>query len=682
MARNNNRENEKPAEGAISARKEDTGSGNLSPGEKNNPFARRQSAPRPTEADYLQRDANEQATREMERIMQSPSAAFGERPEEGETNGFSAIGGPIGKEHVRQAYQTLLKYKTGKANLERRIVENEEWYKLNQWGMMPDKRREVRPVSAWLFNCIANKHADAMDNFPEPNILPREEEDKAEAEVLTAIIPVVLDQNDFEQTYSDIWTYKLKAGTGVYGVFWDPEKLNGIGDISVVKVDLLNLFWEPGITDIQRSAHLFHVQLTDNEQLLEEYPQLKDKLSTPTVDVAKYRYDDTVDTSEKSLVVDWYYHRRVGTRKILHMCKFVNEEILFASENDPQYAERGWYDHGMYPFVFDPMYEVEGSPAGFGYIDIGKGTQTYISRCDQVILENALFNARPRYFINAAGSVNEAEFSDSTQDLVHVDGNLGQDSVQPIEGRVLPNIYYEVLAGKINELKETTGNRDVNTGGTTSGATAASAIAAMQEAGGKLARDNSKGSYRAYRRMILMVIELIRQFYEMPRQFRIIGVNGAMRFVNYTNAHLQMQRAAMSFGIPEMEQMTRLPIFDVAVSPQKSNPYSKASQNEMALQLYTAGFFNPMNSQSALMCLDMMDINRKEELMQKIAQQGMMFQQVMALQQAAMAAAPPEEGNPAQAPKDFGKDPGQNGNPQESTITRKARARAAESSSL
>ena len=118
---------------------------------------------------------------------------------------------PIGKTQVQTAYQTLIKYKEGKANLEQKIIDNEQWYKLRHWECMRDKKKDIQPTSAWLFNCIANKHADAMDNFPSPNVLPREEGDKAEAEMLSSIIPVVLDQNEFEQTYSDVWHYKLKA---------------------------------------------------------------------------------------------------------------------------------------------------------------------------------------------------------------------------------------------------------------------------------------------------------------------------------------------------------------------------------------------------------------------------------------------------------------------------------------
>ena len=543
---------------------------------------------------------------------------------------MGAVKQPIGKTQVQEAYQTLLKYKQGKANLEQKIIDNEQWYKIRHWECMRDPKKDIQPASAWLFNCIANKHADAMDNFPSPNILPREEGDKGEAEMLSSIIPVVLDQNEFEQTYSDVWNYKLKAGTGVYGVFWDNSKLNGLGDISIKKIDLINLFWESGITDIQKSRNVFHVELADNDMLVGAYPQLAGKLGESTLDISKYVYDDSVDTSNKSAVIDWYYKKNLNGRTVLHYCKFVNDEVLFATENNPQFAERGWYDHGEFPFIFDVLFPVEGSPAGFGYIDIGKDAQTYIDRGNQAIMMNMLSNAKPRHFIRTDGSVNEEEYADMTKDFIHVDGTLGQDSILPVQGKPLNDIYVTVLNNKIDELKETTGNRDISTGGTTSGVTAASAIAAMQEAGSKLSRDNSKSAYRAYRKMIVMVIELIRQFYDMPRCFRIMGNNGAARFVEYSNANIQAQPIVNEFGV---EMGGRIPLFDIEITAQKQSPYSKMAQNELALQFYQVGFFNPQMSDQALACLDMMDFDRKQFIMQKVAQNGTMYQQMLMMQQ-------------------------------------------------
>jgi hypothetical protein len=583
---------------------------------------RRQSAPRPT------------AESEAQRLMQQKQAQMMQGQgmnANGAMDGFQALAQVIGKEQIHEANLTLQRYKQGKANLEKRIIDNEQWYKLRHWECMRDQKQEVQPTSAWLFNCIANKHADAMDNFPSPNILPREEGDKAEAEKLTSIVPVVLDQCDFEQVYSDVWTYKLKSGTGVYGVFWDKSKLNGLGDISVKKIDLINLFWESGITDIQMSRNLFHVELADNDLLISAYPQLSGKLGTATLDIKKYVYDDSVDTNNKSCVVDWYYKKNQNGRTVLHYCKFVNDEVLFATENDPNFAERGWYDHGQYPFIFDPLYTVEGTPAGFGYIDVGKDAQAYIDRGNQAIMKNMLFNAKPRFFVRTDGGVHEEDFIDTNKDLIKVDGNLGQDSIMPVQSNNLPEIYVSVLNNKIDEMKETTGNRDISTGGTTSGVTAASAIAAMQEAGSKLSRDNNKASYRAFRKLVLMVIELIRQFYDMPRCFRIMGENGAARFIQYSNAGIVPQsQGGMEMGI---DMGYRLPLFDIEITAQKASPYSKMSQNELALQFFGAGFFNPQIADQALACLEMMDFDRKQFIMQKIAQNGTMFQQMMQMQQ-------------------------------------------------
>ena len=579
-------------------------------------MARRQSAPRPTAQSELQR-------MQMASPMTAPNGAV---------DGFRALAQVIGKEQIHEARLTLQKYKEGKANLEQKVIESEQWYKLRNWECMrkSNKSDQVEPVSGWLFNSIANKHADAMDNFPTPNILPREEGDKPEAEMLTSIIPVILQQNDFEDTYDIEVDDKLKGGTGIYGVFWDASKLNGLGDISIEHEDLLSLFWQPGITDIQKSRHLFHVDLRDNDILISEYPQLEGKLGSSTLDISQYIYDDNVDTTTKSAVIDWYYKKRQGNNTVLHYCKFVNDEVLFATENEPEKYPKGWYDHGMYPYVFDPLFRMKGTPCGFGYIDVAKSAQEYIDRGNQAIMMNMLANAKPRHFIRSDGSVNEQEYADMTKDFVHVDGQLGQDSILPIQGKPLNNVYVQIIKDKVDELKETTGNRDISTGGTTSGVTAASAIAAMQEAGSKLSRDTSKASYRAYRKIILMVIELIRQFYDMPRCFRIMGENGAARFVEYSNAGILPQGQGVEMGV---DMGYRVPMFDIEITAQKQSPYSKMSQNEMALQFYGAGFFNPQMADQALACLDMMDFDRKEFIMQKIAQNGGMYQQMLMMQQ-------------------------------------------------
>ena len=51
--------------------------------------------------------------------------------------------------------------------------------------------------------------------------------------------------------------------------------------------------------------------------------------------------------------------------------------------------------------------------------------------------------------------------------------------------------------------------------------TAASAIAALQEAGSKLSRDMLKSSYRSFAKECYFIIDLMRQFYDESRVYRI-----------------------------------------------------------------------------------------------------------------------------------------------------------------
>nr|DAF39358.1 MAG TPA: portal protein [Caudoviricetes sp.] len=558
--------------------------------------------------------------------------------------GSEAAAQPIGLAQIRAAMETLKKYKAGKSALETRVIACEQWWKLQHWQEMSPSGNPYDPQwrSAWLFNVIMGKHADAVAAFPEPAIRPREPDDREEAAMLTSIVPVILEQNDFEEVYSDSCWTKMKQGTLVWGVFWDSAKLNGLGDVSVREIDILNLFWEPGVTDIQKSKNLFFVELVDNEVLKQRYPQVGDTLRSDNTFVSKYKTDDQVDTTNKSLVVDWYYKKLVDGKSVLHFCKFVGEVVLAATENDPQ-MQNGLYDDGEYPFVVDALFPVKGSVAGYGYIDIGKSAQEQIDLLNQAILKNSVMASTPRWFIRSDGSINEREYADWRKPFVHADGTLGQDSVMPITVNPLSANYISVIQNKIEELKWTTGNTDVNNGSVSSGVTAASAIAALQEASGRSSKDATRSAYRAYARLIRMVIERIRQFYDLPRKFRIRGQLGADKYVSYSNKNLKQQELLGLGG----DVTWRKPVFDIEVSAQKSSEYTRLSQNELAIQFYQLGFFDPTRTDQALAVLDMMDFDGKDEIAQKIAQNGTLQQELASWQQMALALA--ERFDPAMA---------------------------------
>lgn len=627
---------------------------------------------------------------------------------------------PVDGERLRKFTVELQKYKTGKASVESRAIAAENWWKLRNQAEIEKQTQGLtgfEAKSGWLHNVIVAKHADATEAFPEPNILAREPGDVEEAGMLSKIIPVVLETNKFEEVYSDNQWQKLKTGTGIYKVYWDADKLNGLGDIAIKRVNILNIFWEPGITDIQDSKYVFHTAVMDKDTLESMYPQLKDKLKTTDFTPAKFQTDDAVTTENKAVVIDVYYKTFEDGKTVLHYCKYVGDEILYSTENEeamqnsaaametaammqqptqtqpmpdapmpnqqytdtgagaalpaqtteqytgagdipagieaaggttlgmmppmpgagamptpPQPVHHGLYDHGLYPFVFDTLFPIEGSPCGYGFIDLCQNSQMQIDIMQTAFLKNTMVGAMPRYFQRMDGAINEEEFLNLDNPVVHVNGNLGEDSIRPIDYRALSGNYLDMRTSMINELRETSGNTEASNGVISSGVTAASAIAALQEASGKGSRDSSRSSYRAYSRIVNLCIELIRQFYDMPRQFRITGKLGAETFVRYSNENIKMQ----------MEQSgnimyARLPEFDIKVSPAKRSSYSRITQNEMALQFYRLGFFNPDMTDQALACCYMMDFDNKDTVMQMINYNGTMRQELAQLQQYALA---------------------------------------------
>lgn len=532
----------------------------------------------------------------------------------------------IGKQEIQEAYQVLQEYKKGKATLEQTIVDNEKFWKGRHWdaASRKDGNSTSKPVSQWLFNCIINKHADAMDSYPEAICLPREAGDEKSAETLTNIIPAVMEYNRFKKVYSDNWWYKLKHGFCVYGVFWDNSANDNKGDVVIKSVDALNLFWEPGITDIQKSKHLFILDLVDIDNLKEKYPKIEFK-GGESDDLKQYVFDDDVDTTNKALVVDWYYKK--GGK--LHYCKFCEENVLFATENEKGF-DNGWYDDGKYPVVIDRLFPEAGTIYGFGFIAVEKDPQLFIDKLDENIMNHSHIASKPRYFASQSAAVNEEEFLDLSKSIVHVDGNIDDNRLKPIQVYNIPGYMMNFRQAKIDELKETSSNRDFSQGGTAGGVTSGAAIAVLQEAGNKTSRDMINTSYMSVEEIVYMMIDRFRQFYTSTHTFRILGEQGQSEFVEFNNSGLVPQSigVAPAVGGGEVE-LFRKPVFDIKVMAQKQNPFSTLAQNETIMNLYSAGLFAPENAQVASIVVEMMTFEGKEKVLSYI-QEGATLQNQLA----------------------------------------------------
>lgn len=550
---------------------------------------------------------------------------------------------------VSEVLQILHEYKDGKTTVDMKATENQEWWRLRHWNVIQGKteagKAKVEVGSAWAVNSILNKHADFMDSFPKANVLAREADDEEEAQILSKILPAIEEHTDAEQVYNTAGYDFLIDGTAITSVLWDPMAHDGMGDIKKTNVDIHNVFWQPGIEDIQQSKYFFDVSVADVNDVKLQYPDIADRIGGGKQGfITEYIHDDNINHQNDIEIINCYYKKlemrpvlinidpqtvaqHLVPREILHMAIIIGDQCVFCSEDNPEYQD-GFYKHGKYPYVFRKCFPVKDSPCGFGYLDIMKYPQRDIDKLDQAIMKNTMMKAKPRWWVKKNADINKEAFADWNEEIVEVgSGDLGS-AVQQMDVDTLPAIVETHLEAKIDELKEISGNRDFSQGSTASGVTAASAIAALQEAGSKLSRDINKAMYRGSREEYYLEIELIRQFYTEPRTFRIDDGSGRYEYMDYSNVNIAPQDITTPEGTRHKKS-----IFDLEVSAEKQSPFSRASQNETAKELYQMGMFSPDNATSALVCLDMMEFEGKEKIKQQIQQNDTFMQQFQQMQQ-------------------------------------------------
>lgn len=525
---------------------------------------------------------------------------------------------PVDEKRLKQATQRLKDYMSAKSPIDKRIIHAQEWWRQRNWKEIDRERgtkgtQPRKSATAWLKTSIIGKHSDYMEAYPEPIFLARNQEDEAEAQHLSEIVPVILKKIDFEETYSKVGWQKNVEGTGIYGITWDGQADNGMGEISIRRINALNIFATPGIEDIQDADNVFCTRMEDNAKLLAMYPQLEGRLGRDAVTTSEYEPLEHKDKEDKTVVVDWYYKKHVNGREVVHYCQYVNDVVLYSSENER--PDRGHYDHGLYPFVFDTLLPDAECVYGQGLVDEAKDTQMDIDTINQAAVTNAICNATPRYFMRQDGGINPEQFLDWSIPLIDCNASLGNDTLQKVDVPQMDANTLNFYTSKVEELKTITGNTDVVNGDVPSGVTSGVAIAALREDSGRQSKDANRASYRAMKKLYLMVVELMRQFYTMDRQFRIVGEDGMVSYLHYQNTGLRLQTQMTPYGVSY-----RMPYFDVDVHVQRENAYTRMALNDLATQFYQMGMFNPMQAPQALAMLQMMEFTGKEKMVRLIQQ--------------------------------------------------------------
>ncbi len=536
--------------------------------------------------------------------------------------------GEIGSEFCHKLNSVLTKYQGEKAVLDNKVREANEWYMHRHWDLVKqltiDTKKAPEPTTAWLFNSICNKHADAMDSYPESRFYPRSRDDEKVASQLNSVIETMKDECKYYKVYWKKWWDKLITGTGITRVTWDFQKNCGIGGIDIANISILKLYWKMTADNIQKSPYVFEIEIADRDELIMEYPFLEDKAIGKVIAPAEFDSEDSTSQENDVAVIHAWYKRK----GVVHYCKYVSDTVIYASENDPRFKEKGYYFRGEFPYHIDVLYPVMDRIAGIGYIDLFKSCQMYIDKMEQAMLENTIANSKPRIILSRAAGINEKELCDINKTVVFAD-NLSERSFMELKTSQLSGASFSMLDRKVNELKETSANRDFGQGSTSGGVTSGTGIMALQESGNKNSRDMIDMSYQIEQEQDAQIIDLIRQFMALPQYYRILGEDQMnVEYIAFDNTGLLPQKQRDDAD----NIYYKLPIFDIKIKAQKKSPFTTLEGNERCMNMYAAGMFNPQNTDQAIAAIEGMTFEGKDEMLQRIKKNGTMYDMLMQMQ--------------------------------------------------
>lgn len=526
-----------------------------------------------------------------------------------------------GEPLVQKAYELFEEFKDAYASEWTRLNTNEHLYLGKHWDDMGDMNRnngDPRPMTPAINSTVENLKADLMDNYPQATIRPETPEDQRVAEVVGALVRQNHDAMGYKRVYANISHDLLVGGYCVQEVGYDTGANRGIGSAFIRFVDQHNILFDPQCTNIQEGRAVFKISPRTIEWLEQRYPE---KAGQFALDPYKLETDSqvTYDQTKSVLMLEywWREYDAEAQQWRVHMALMAGRQLL---EDSREAKPEGYFAVGEYPFVVTPLFRRKNSALGYGIPDLFGDMQKYSDKLDQIALKNAQMAAHNKLLVTEASGFDADDLRDWSKD-VHRGESLG--GITWFSTPSLPAYFVQAPALMRQNIKEESGANDFSRGSTSSGVTAASAIAALQEMSSKRSRMIVQQLHEAFRDCVRYEIEFEREYNILPREV-LLTIDG--------------QQEVATFESAIMERQTKLgnvvPIeFMISVKVERENRWSVTAHNELILQMVQLGVLQPGQA------VELMEFEGKEMILGKTMQQGpspeeMAMQQAMQEQQA------------------------------------------------
>ena len=378
---------------------------------------------------------------------------------------------------------------------------------------------QLQTLRSTFNNCVA----DQLDNLPEAILLPQTPNLQPVAEDLTALVRHILSQNDFDGYYRRRVEDCFCSGAAVTQILWDPDMDGGRGNVALIRWPLEAFLWDPAAEDIQEARALYKVSRHPMSWFQAHYPEKYPLISADDTALGLFPLGENGprggDEDRAVLLEYWYRRYDADSRQFTISAAYFAGGTLLARFDDV-------YDHGLYPFVVDVYSPIEGSPAGDSLISELAPMMRYINRYADYIDMNLRMASKGRLLVDRGAGLDQKALCDWESDIIEGD-RIDPGAVKWLQTVPFSGAAMQQMLQLESDLKQDSGQNQFSRGETVGGVTAASAISALQEAGGKVARMRTAMLNRGFAAMVEQLLWLIAQYYEPGRVMCLTGREGA-----------------------------------------------------------------------------------------------------------------------------------------------------------
>lgn len=478
---------------------------------------------------------------------------------------------------------------------------------------------QLQTLKSTFNNCVA----DQVDNMPEARMIPETPELESVADDLTDIVGAIMMQNDYETVHRKRVEDCFCTGTAVTQIMWDEDACRGKGDVAVIRWPVEAFLWDPASESLDDARAVFKVSWHPKSWFEQHYPDQYDEIGSDEGEYSGLGVPDSqldqqsmADEDKVMLVEYWYRLYEASKRRYTINVAYLAGGCLLEDFKDV-------YKHGRYPFVLDVFDPIEGMPVGEGLVQELAPMMRYVNRYQSYIDMNLRMSAKGRLLLQRNSGVDKDILADWENDIIEGD-RIDASAVQWLQTAPFTTMATNQILQLQTDIKQDSGQSQFTRGETANGVTAASAISALQEAGGKITRLHTSTLNQGFKEIAEQVMWLISEFYDDERVIMVTGrLEGTMKEIDFDKEKMFGKHKGK--GLPP-------PPYSVRVQVQRRNPLMQQSQNELFMQAYSmsaqAGQIFPL---SAL--FEILQVDGKEKILPVLRNIENYTQQMQQLQQ-------------------------------------------------